>query len=475
MNNLKNIAPKILVVGDLMIDYYLWGTSNRISPEAPVQIIDINNESKTLGGAGNVVNNLQSLGAKVDVISVIGDCKISDEIKELVNSIDVNTNYLIQENGRISSKKTRIISSQQQVIRYDIESTDEISLESEKSINSILKKIITDFDIVLLSDYGKGVLTKQLTQSLISISNKHGIKVLVDPKGHDYSKYNGAFLLTPNKKEASEATKISIEDDESLEKAIKKLKSQVGLDVSLITLSEEGIAVYDNRLKIYPTVSREVFDVTGAGDTIIAALGFALAGNLDINESVRIANIAAGIVVGKVGSATTSIDEIIEYESSIKSLSSNIKIKNLQEISIIAEKLKSKRKKIVFTNGCFDLLHSGHIKYLEEAKSFGDILILGLNSDKSIKILKGENRPINNEIDRAQIIAALESVDYVIVFDEEDPYELIKEIKPNILVKGGDYKNKNVVGEDIVDKLQIVKFHKNQSTTKLITKIIGSI
>jgi D-beta-D-heptose 7-phosphate kinase / D-beta-D-heptose 1-phosphate adenosyltransferase len=474
MNSLKNIAPKILVVGDLMIDYYLWGTSNRISPEAPVQIIDINNESKTLGGAGNVVNNLQSLGAKVDVISVIGDCKISEEIKELVNGIDVNTNYLIQENGRISSKKTRIISSQQQVVRYDIESTDEISLESEKSINSILKKIITNYDIVLLSDYGKGVLTEQLTQSLITLSNKHGIKVLADPKGHDYSKYNGAFLLTPNKKEASEATKISIEDDESLEKAIKKLKSQVGLDVSLITLSEEGIAVYENSLNIYPTVSREVFDVTGAGDTIIAALGFALAGNLDINESVRIANIAAGIVVGKVGSATTSVDEIIEYESSIKSLSSNIKIKNLQEISIIAEKLKSKSKKIVFTNGCFDLLHSGHIKYLEESKSFGDILIVGLNSDKSVKKLKGENRPINNQMDRAQIVAALESVDYVIVFDEEDPYELIKGIKPNILVKGGDYKNKNVVGEDIVEELQIVKFHKNQSTTKLIEKIKGS-
>jgi D-beta-D-heptose 7-phosphate kinase/D-beta-D-heptose 1-phosphate adenosyltransferase len=218
-----------------------------------------------------------------------------------------------------------------------------------------------------------------------------------------------------------------------------------------------------------------VFDVTGAGDTIIAALGFALAGNLDINESIRIANIAAGIAVGKVGSATTSVDEIIEYEYSIKSISSNIKIKNLQEISIIAKKLKSNSKKIVFTNGCFELLHSGHIKYLEEAKSFGDILILGLNSDKSVKILKGENRPINSQIDRAQIIAALESVDYVIIFDDEDPYELIKAIKPNILVKGGDYKNKNVVGKDIADELKIVKFHKNQSTTKIITKIKGSI
>ncbi len=471
MKSLINKNPKVLVIGDLMIDYYLWGSSERISPEAPVQIIDINNETKTLGGAGNVVNNLKALGAKVDIISVIGDCKISLEIKELLNSIDVDSSYLVKESGRISSKKTRIISSQQQVIRYDIECTDEISLESQKSVVSILNKIIKNYDILLLSDYGKGILTKNLSQSIIKLANKNKIKVLVDPKGHDYSKYCGAFLLTPNKKEASEATRINITDNESLKKALKKLKDQIKLNFSLITLSEEGIAVYDNSLRIYPTFSREVFDVTGAGDTIIAALGYALSGKLNLDESIRFANLAAGIVIGKVGSATVTLNEIIEYESSFGPSTSAKKIKNLTEIISLSEKFKSQRKRIVFTNGCFDLLHLGHIKYLEESKGYGDILIIGLNSDKSIKNIKGSDRPINNQTDRAHVIASLESVDYVTIFEEDDPYDLIKAIKPHTLVKGGDYKNKKVVGDNLVEELRIVKFHENKSTSKLITKI----
>ena len=471
MKSLINKNPKVLVIGDLMIDYYLWGSSERISPEAPVQIIDINNETKTLGGAGNVVNNLKALGAKVDIISVIGDCKISLEIIELLNSIDVDSSYLVKESGRISSKKTRIISSQQQVIRYDIECTDEISLESQKSVVSILNKIIKNYDILLLSDYGKGILTKNLSQSIIKLANKNKIKVLVDPKGHDYSKYCGAFLLTPNKKEASEATRINITDNESLKKALKKLKDQIKLNFSLITLSEEGIAVYDNSLRIYPTFSREVFDVTGAGDTIIAALGYALSGKLNLDESIRFANLAAGIVIGKVGSATVTLNEIIEYESSFGPSNSAKKIKNLTEIISLSEKFKSQRKRIVFTNGCFDLLHLGHIKYLEESKGYGDILIIGLNSDKSIKNIKGSDRPINNQTDRAHVIASLESVDYVTIFEEDDPYDLIKAIKPHTLVKGGDYKNKKVVGDNLVEELRIVKFHENKSTSKLITKI----
>jgi D-beta-D-heptose 7-phosphate kinase / D-beta-D-heptose 1-phosphate adenosyltransferase len=471
MKSLINKNPKVLVIGDLMIDYYLWGSSERISPEAPVQIIDINNETKTLGGAGNVVNNLKALGANVDIISVIGDCKISLEIKELLNSIDVDSSYLVKESGRISSKKTRIISSQQQVIRYDIECTDEISLESQKSVVSILNKIIKNYDILLLSDYGKGILTKNLSQSIIKLANKNKIKVLVDPKGHDYSKYCGAFLLTPNKKEASEATRINITDNESLKKALKKLKDQIKLNFSLITLSEEGIAVYDNSLRIYPTFSREVFDVTGAGDTIIAALGYALSGKLNLDESIRFANLAAGIVIGKVGSATVTLNEIIEYESSFGPSTSAKKIKHLTEIISLSEKFKSQRKRIVFTNGCFDLLHLGHIKYLEESKGYGDILIIGLNSDKSIKKIKGSDRPINNQTDRAHVIASLESVDYVTIFEEDDPYDLIKAIKPHTLVKGGDYKNKKVVGDNLVEELRIVKFHENKSTSKLITKI----
>jgi D-beta-D-heptose 7-phosphate kinase / D-beta-D-heptose 1-phosphate adenosyltransferase len=259
MINLLGKSPKLLVIGDLMIDHYLWGSCERISPEAPVQVVNVKSESAVLGGAGNVINNLHALGAQVDVISVIGGCEISEELKELLANIKVDTQYLITQKDRITSKKSRIIASQQQVVRYDRESTDEISNESQKEVLTTFKNIIENYDGVLLSDYGKGVLTFKLTQSLITIANENNKKVLVDPKGLDYSKYKGAYLLTPNKKEASEATKINIDDDASLTEAITQLKSEGGLDVSLITLSEQGVAIYDNKLRIHPTVAREVF------------------------------------------------------------------------------------------------------------------------------------------------------------------------------------------------------------------------
>ncbi len=261
MISLQGKSPRLLVIGDLMIDHYLWGSCERISPEAPVQVVNVKSESAVLGGAGNVINNLNALGAQVDVISVVGGCEISDELKVLLTDIGVNTQYLITQKDRITSKKSRIIASHQQVVRYDRESTDEISSESQKSILDSFESIIYNYDGVLLSDYGKGVLTKELTNSLISIANENGKKVLVDPKGLDYSKYKGAYLLTPNKKEASEATKIDIKDDASLSQAIIQLKTQCNLDVSLITLSEQGVAIYDDKLRTHPTVAREVFDV----------------------------------------------------------------------------------------------------------------------------------------------------------------------------------------------------------------------
>jgi len=471
MINLQGKNPKILVIGDLMIDQYLWGTCKRISPEAPVQIVSIDDESNMLGGAGNVVNNLKTLGALVDIISIIGDCKNSNKLKGLLKNIKVDTKHLKIQKNRVTSKKTRIIASNQQVVRYDRENTNEISIESQNFILDTFKKIISSYDIVLLSDYGKGILTNELTKSIISFAKKSSKKVLIDPKGKDYSKYTGAFLLTPNIQEASEATSISITDDASLTKAITHLKSAYELEVSLITLSEKGLAVYDDELRIHPTVSREVFDVTGAGDTVIASLGFALACELDIDSAIIFSNLAAGIVVGKIGSATTTLNEIIEYESNLNRSSSNLKIKTLDEMIILSQELKAKDKKIVFTNGCFDLLHIGHIKYLEISKSFGDILILGLNSDLSVKAIKGSNRPINKQIDRACILAALEAVDYVVIFDEDTPYKLIESIKPNILTKGGDYEGKKVVGEDIVDELKLIEFIKGNSSTQTINKI----
>ncbi|MDC0181914.1 D-glycero-beta-D-manno-heptose-7-phosphate kinase [Candidatus Thioglobus sp.] len=471
MFNLLGKTPKILVVGDLMVDYYLWGSSDRISPEAPVPVVSINNENRVLGGAGNVVNNLKALNAEVDVISVVGECDVSIELKSLLNEIEIDTQYLTTEPKRITPKKTRIIAAQQQVVRYDQENSTEITETSQKILLSNFRKKITDYDCLLLSDYGKGVLTDELTQQLIKIARQHSVKILVDPKGFDYSKYKGAYLLTPNKKEVSEATGINITNDASLACAIKHLKEEYELDVSLITLSEQGVAVYDGELRKHPTQTREVFDVTGAGDTVLASLAFALSSELDIDEAIKFANLAAGVVVGKIGSATATLNEIIEYESSLNKSTSDAHIKTLNEITALSEELKTRGKKIVFTNGCFDLLHAGHVRYLEASKNFGDVLILGLNSDRSVAALKGLGRPINSQIDRAYILAALGAVDYVVIFDGDTPYDLINAIKPHILVKGGDYEGQDVVGQDIAQELKLIQFVDGKSTTKTIEKI----
>ena len=471
LNSIEKLQPKILVIGDLMIDKYLWGECNRVSPEAPVQVINVKRETKVLGGAGNVAKNLVSLGSKVEVLSVIGGCEISNELRKLFKEINLSTEYLIEQKNRVTSKKTRIISAQQQVIRYDIESDEDINKDSEEKLIDFFRSIVKNFELVILSDYGKGVLTSSVVQEIIEISNSIGIKVIVDPKGSDYSKYTSAYLLTPNKREASEATGINISDEKSLKSSLAYLKESCKLNTSLITLSEGGIAIFDSQFRSHPTVAKEVFDVTGAGDTVIAAIGYALATKQDIDSAVVLANLAAGVVVGKIGSATASFEEIISYESMLHHSSSEENIIPLKMFIKILNDLRKSKNKIVFTNGCFDILHVGHVKYLEKAKKLGDILIVGINSDSSVSRLKGEMRPINSLEDRSHIIASLKSVDYVIPFEEDTPIELIKAIVPDILVKGADYKNKNVVGEEIAKELVLIDFVEGRSTSNTILKI----
>ena len=471
MNKYKT-KPNILVVGDLMIDNYLWGNTNRISPEAPVQVVDIEKETNVLGGAGNVVNNLVSLGAKVTVISVIGEDETADELTKMLQKIDVK-HYLICDENRKTTKKSRIIVSAQQIVRYDYESKNDITSDNEAILVVKLLEMIHSFDIILISDYGKGVITESLMNKINFAALSLNIKVLVDPKGKDYHKYIGSYLLTPNKKEVIEATGIDIKDNDSLKKALKQLHNTACLRIPMITLSEDGIAYLDKKdnLIISPTVAKEVYDVTGAGDTVLASLGYSLAIGKNIEESVKFANLAASVVVGKIGSATATIEEIEEYKSSIHKSSIDSHIKTFEEIQKTIKRLKQQNKKIVFTNGCFDILHRGHISYLDIAKSFGDILIVGLNSDNSVRTLKGENRPINNEDDRAFILGALESVDYVVKFSEDTPLNLIELIKPDILVKGGDYKGKIIVGSDIAKEVKLVNFIDGKSTTNTIKKI----
>ena len=471
MDRIRTEKPNIVVIGDLMIDHYFWGSCERISPEAPVPVVSIEKESLVLGGAGNVINNLQSLGAEVSIFSVIGDDAHSQEMQELLAKTLTKNIMIINEKGRRTTKKSRIIASNQQVIRYDDESIENILISSQFHLLEAFKKNLFSYDLIILSDYGKGVLTPTLTKDIISLAKDFNKPILVDPKGEDYSKYTGATLLTPNKKEAILATKIDIVDNNSLNEALIKLKIDLELDYSLITLSEDGIGLLDDEVKLIPTVAREVYDVTGAGDTVIASLGVAIASGMSIEEACEFSNKAAAVVVAKVGSATVTLNEVEEYEHSLNQGQSESKIKNFEQIERITKRLKEQGRKIIFTNGCFDILHRGHATYLQKAKELGDILILGLNSDDSIRRLKGESRPINNLEDRAFLIGALESIDFVVPFTQDTPYELIKLIEPNVLVKGADYEGKEVVGSDVADEVVLIDFVAGKSTTNLIEKI----
>ncbi|WP_457606245.1 D-glycero-beta-D-manno-heptose-7-phosphate kinase [Nitratifractor sp.] len=471
MHNYLSCHPHLLVLGDLMIDHYLWGKTERISPEAPVPVVDVSQESEVLGGAGNVVNNLVALGAQVRVASVIGPDENGVRLRRMLDGLGVESSMLIEEPGRRTTRKSRVIASHQQVIRFDSETRQPITPRSEDRLLELLEEAMGEIDTLLISDYGKGVLSERLTQGAIRLARERGVRVMVDPKGRDYSKYRGATAITPNKKEASEATGIPIVDEASLRQAGFRLKEELGLERAIVTLSEEGMAIFGEEMRIIPTVAREVYDVTGAGDTVIATLGFVRACGGEIDEAARIANAAAAVVVGKLGSATATWEEILAYEASLHTSATDERIRSREEIAETVERLRQQGKKIVFTNGCFDILHLGHVKYLETARSFGDVLIVGLNSDASVRRLKGESRPVNPQYDRAYLLAALEAVDYVTIFDEETPYELLKRIRPDILVKGGDYEGKEVVGSDLAGEVRLVDFVEGRSTTKIIEKI----
>jgi len=451
----------ILVIGDFMIDHYLWGKSSRISPEAPVPVVEVIKEEDRLGGAGNVVNNLLTLGSKVVISTVLGD--ENERMFNLLNEID--TNGVFVDNNRKTIIKSRVIASNHQVIRYDKETKQDISSEYESKILNFVKENISQIDLILLSDYNKGILTENLTQNIINLANENNKKLIIDPKDN-FHKYKNAYMIKPNKKELSIATNMEINSNEDLLKAGWKLKKELNLKYLLVTLSEDGMALFGEEFIQIPTLAREVYDVTGAGDTVLASLGYLLAKNDNLIDAMHFANAAAAVVVGKVGSATVTIDEILHYEKNIDN-SVEHKIISFDEI----ETLNIKDKKIVFTNGCFDILHLGHVKYLQKARALGDLLIVGVNSNESVSRLKGPTRPVNDEFDRAYLLASLEVVDYVVIFNEDTPYELIKKVKPDILVKGADYKDKEVVGSDIAKEVRLIEFVDGKSTTNIIERM----
>lgn len=452
-----------------MLDYYLEGDTDRISPEAPIQVIDIESEKYILGGAGNVVNNLISFGVDVSIFSAIGKDEHGDRLLNMFQDIGAKISGIVKDRERQTSIKSRILSRNQQIIRFDREDRYDISKRVENLILEEFQRRVHLFDVVLISDYGKGVISESLSREIIKISKRRELKVLIDPKGDDYSKYRGAYLIKPNRKEAFEA----IKGENSIDRVGLELIDRFEFEKAVITLSEDGVKLFhkDRRVDSFPTKAKDIFDVTGAGDTVLAALATGISAGVSLEDSIHFANSAAAVVIGKVGTSTVSLDEILHYETEERVHFGESKIKSWRELKELLKIERERHNKIVFTNGCFDILHMGHVKYLEVARSFGDLLIVGLNSDGSVRRLKGETRPINGENDRAYVLAGLQSVDYVVKFEEDTPYKLIDYLNPNILVKGGDYRGKSVVGSELVDEVKLVDFVEGRSTSKVIEKI----
>ncbi|MBW2603637.1 MAG: D-glycero-beta-D-manno-heptose-7-phosphate kinase [Deltaproteobacteria bacterium] len=467
---------RLLVVGDLMLDEYLWGEVDRISPEAPVQVVSIQKEDFTLGGAGNVVNNAVALGAKVSTVGVIGTGLNGQLLLKRFNELGVDTAGIIQEPHRATTQKTRIIAANQHVLRIDRETKQDISGPTLEKIIRLIEDKMPNIDVVLISDYGKGLITQSLLAKVTASAKKHKKMIIVDPKGLDFSKYSGVSLLTPNKKEAALASGVEINDESSLEKAANKILENISIDNLLITCGKDGMVLFEKNRKPFRVraEARQVFDVSGAGDTVLAVFGLAVASGASIHDSTAAANTAAGIVVGKVGTATVSKQELA---SALKSNDNGLpfKYKDLSELPALVEDLKKKGKRLVLTNGCFDLLHAGHIMLFSASKQLGDILIVAIDDDESVKVLKGSERPVIHAKERVRILSALDAVDYVVIFSSRELIKLIEIIQPDVLTKGSDYTTKQVFGRERVEalggKVILIPVTENISSSRIIDTI----
>jgi D-beta-D-heptose 7-phosphate kinase/D-beta-D-heptose 1-phosphate adenosyltransferase len=468
----------VLVIGDIMLDRYVWGRVKRISPEAPVPVLKVSDENLSLGGAANVAVNLKSLGAKVELYGVVGRDLEGEKLIDLLKQVEIKSEGIIFDPKRPTTTKTRLIAENQQIARVDREDTFPVSNDLEDELLNLLTKS-TETQTphgIIISDYAKGTINENLSAEIIKLAKQKGIFVAVDPKGGDFTKYKGASVITPNEREAEEICGFSIKDGKTLKKAFEILIEETDVDGLLITRGKQGISFYvkGGNVKTIPSEAREVFDVTGAGDTVISAFTLAFLSSNSWEDSVKIANLAAGIVVSRIGTATVTRGDLLSHFENNK-YSLNDKILTEEVLSVIIPRLKANGKKIVFTNGCFDLFHIGHLKLLREAKKLGDMLIVGINTDDSVKRLKGEGRPLISENDRADLIAALDFVDYVVLFQEDNPSELIKAIKPDVLVKGSDYKPENIIGREFVEsyggRIYTIPIVEGISTTYLLNKI----
>jgi len=466
----------VLVVGDAMLDRYVYGKVRRISPEAPVPVLTVERELAMPGGAGNVVRNLTALGAAVAFVSVVGDDQAGSDLTGLIGGQPNVEPWLLVQGGRATTTKTRFIAAGQQMMRADHEQASPIQDRLADRMVRIAADAVAATTVMVLSDYQKGVLGGNTPQRLISAARAAGRKVVVDPKGTDYSRYAGADVLTPNRNELAQATGMPVDSDAAIVAAAEALRAAHGFGSVLVTRSEDGMTlVGGDAVRHFPAEAVEVHDVSGAGDTVVSVLAAGIAAGLALPLAARLANIAAGIVVGKVGTAVARESDLLEALTPERGALR--KVMGRTEAIEQIERWRRRGWRIGFTNGCFDLLHPGHVHLLEQSRGWCDRLVVGLNTDASVKRLKGPTRPIQGEAARAAVLASLASVDCVTLFDEDTPIELIKLIRPDVLVKGSDYTVAQVVGGELVQGwsgvVKLAELLPGQSTTATVAKIKG--
>ena len=477
---MKNSFPqfhtaKVLVIGDLMLDSFYYGKTSRISPEAPVPVVNIERIDELPGGAANVAMNIASLGAKSQVCGITGLDDAAKVLQQKLNSVGVECAFNYSETTNTIIKR-RVMSNHQQLLRMDFESA--FGSDEWLALKDIVEPLLANTSVMILSDYNKGTLADP--QYWITLAKQHAIPVLVDPKGRDFDKYRGADLITPNMTEF-EAVVGSVGSEADLFEKAQHLMTQLDISALLVTRSEHGMSLIrkDQPEFHLPAIAKEVSDVTGAGDTVISTLASTLAAGGDLEQAVTLANVAASIVVSKLGTATVSGPELqVEYQRHQGTNNTDHSIAGavtVEQLKLAVEQAKQRGEKVVFTNGCFDILHAGHVAYLEQARAQGDRLIVAINSDKSVAKLKGAGRPINSLDRRLTVLAGLSSVDWVTCFNGDTPEDLLREIQPDILVKGGDYDKKGVVGWEIVEgyggEVKVMGMTPNCSTTAIVEKI----
>lgn len=477
LNSLNNRSDLwALVIGDVMVDRYLKGTVNRVSPEAPVPVLHLNEVEDSAGGAANVASNLVALGVKTYLLGFVGKDDEAVKLRRLVSKNKIS-DALIDVESHPTVSKTRLIAGGQQMVRVDSESYTPYKQEDINKLIATIDDFIQKLpSVVILSDYAKGILTEQVCQHVIKSARSLNIPVLVDPKGRNYRKYKGATTITPNKQEASLASDIDANDEVALIKASVLLRQEMNIDYLVLTRSEEGVTLIENKNVTHiPAVAKQVFDVSGAGDTVIATLAAGLISGLLFLDALKLANIAAGIVVANLGTVPISKSELLGELVRVKSITQTSKIYHLEDLVSKVSEWRKNKDRIVFTNGCFDLLHAGHVKFLEKARTYGQKLILAINSDESVNVLKGNNRPVINESDRCRILSGLASVDAVIVFEDKSLLDLIEKLKPDVMVKGNDYFVSEVIGADLLKNwdgiVKIIPIDSSYSVSKIIERM----